>query len=131
MCALIAVIYSSEGTHGFDWRPSHVDKRNLIFTTRYWVCHTRACLWIIFDLYLILVSDGGEHDKPSKKGLLGQRKDKKDSKKDRGYAALEGESSPEEDTDTKLIFSYVKATYYRLIIIIFHYLWYTDFKLHF
>ncbi|XP_041982775.1 ralA-binding protein 1 isoform X2 [Aricia agestis] len=44
-------------------------------------------------------SDGGEHEKPSKKGLLGQRKDKKE-KKDRGYAALEGESSPEEDTDT-------------------------------
>ncbi|CAG4955336.1 unnamed protein product [Parnassius apollo] len=31
----------------------------------------------------------------------GRRKDKKESKKDRGYAALEGESSPEEDTDTK------------------------------
>ncbi|CAH0731948.1 unnamed protein product, partial [Brenthis ino] len=46
-------------------------------------------------------SDGGEHEKPSKKDLLGRRKDKKESKKDRGYAALEGESSPEEDTDTK------------------------------
>lgn len=45
-------------------------------------------------------SDGGEHDKPSKKDLLGRRKEKKE-KKDRGYAALEGESSPEEDTDTK------------------------------
>ncbi|XP_026497277.1 ralA-binding protein 1 isoform X1 [Vanessa tameamea] len=46
-------------------------------------------------------SDGGEHEKPSKKDLLGRRKDKKESKKDRGYAALGGESSPEEDTDTK------------------------------
>ncbi|XP_045454418.1 ralA-binding protein 1 [Melitaea cinxia] len=46
-------------------------------------------------------SDGGDHEKPSKKDLLGRRKDKKESKKDRGYAALEGESSPEEDTDTK------------------------------
>lgn len=46
------------------------------------------------------VSDGGDHDKPSKKDLLGRRKEKKE-KKDRGYAALEGESSPEEDTDTK------------------------------
>ncbi|CAG9793493.1 unnamed protein product [Diatraea saccharalis] len=46
-------------------------------------------------------SDGGEHEKPSKKDLLGRRKEKKESKKDRGYAALEGESSPEEDTDTK------------------------------
>lgn len=37
----------------------------------------------------------------SKKDLLiGKRKDKKD-KKDRGYATLEGESSPEEDTDVK------------------------------
>ncbi|XP_026497278.1 ralA-binding protein 1 isoform X2 [Vanessa tameamea] len=45
-------------------------------------------------------SDGGEHEKPSKKDLLGRRKDKKESKKDRGYAALGGESSPEEDTDT-------------------------------
>ncbi|XP_028040095.1 ralA-binding protein 1 isoform X2 [Bombyx mandarina] len=46
-------------------------------------------------------SDGAEHEKPSKKDLLGRRKEKKESKKDRGYAALEGESSPEEDTDTK------------------------------
>ncbi|XP_013186319.2 ralA-binding protein 1 [Amyelois transitella] len=46
-------------------------------------------------------SDGGDHEKPSKKDLLGRRKEKKESKKDRGYAALEGESSPEEDTDTK------------------------------
>ncbi|XP_047510871.1 ralA-binding protein 1 isoform X2 [Pieris napi] len=44
-------------------------------------------------------SDGGD-EKPSKKDLLGRRKDKKESKKDRGYAALAGESSPEEDTDT-------------------------------
>ncbi|KAJ2954837.1 hypothetical protein O0L34_g3151 [Tuta absoluta] len=42
----------------------------------------------------------GDHEKTSKKDLLGRRKDKKE-KKDRGYAALEGESSPEEDTDTK------------------------------
>jgi hypothetical protein len=35
------------------------------------------------------VSDDG-HDRPSKKDLLiGKLKDKKDSKKDRGYAALE------------------------------------------
>ncbi|XP_055906718.1 ralA-binding protein 1 isoform X2 [Eupeodes corollae] len=41
----------------------------------------------------------GDHDKLSKKDLLiGRRKDKKD-KKDRGYAALEGESSPEDDLD--------------------------------
>ncbi|CAK1593795.1 unnamed protein product [Parnassius mnemosyne] len=46
-------------------------------------------------------SDGADHEKPSKKDLLGRRKDKKESKKDRGYAALAGESSPEEDTDTK------------------------------
>ncbi|CAD6991672.1 unnamed protein product [Ceratitis capitata] len=40
----------------------------------------------------------GDHDKMSKKDLLiGRRKDKKDKGKDRGYAALEGESSPEED----------------------------------
>lgn len=50
--------------------------------------------------YTLIVSDGAEHEKPSKKDLLGRRKDKKE-KKDRGYAALEGESSPEEDTDTK------------------------------
>uniref|UniRef100_A0A0V0G7A6 Putative ral-gtpase effector rlip76 n=1 Tax=Triatoma dimidiata TaxID=72491 RepID=A0A0V0G7A6_TRIDM len=41
------------------------------------------------------------HDKISKKDLLiGKRKDKRD-KKDRGYATLEGESSPEEDADIK------------------------------
>lgn len=47
-----------------------------------------------------LVSEG-DHEKVSKKEiLLGRRKDKKD-KKDKGYAALDGESSQEEDLDTK------------------------------
>lgn len=63
-----------------------------------------ACYYlnILKDSLLLhfTVSDGGEHEKPSKKDLLGRRKEKKE-KKDRGYAALEGESSPEEDTDTK------------------------------
>ncbi|KAF7991415.1 hypothetical protein HCN44_002977 [Aphidius gifuensis] len=45
-------------------------------------------------------SDDGGHDKHSKKDLLGKKKDKKD-KKDRGYATLEGESSPDEDQETK------------------------------
>nr|BAN20700.1 conserved hypothetical protein [Riptortus pedestris] len=41
------------------------------------------------------------HERISKKDLLiGKRKDKKD-KKDRGYATLEGESSPEEEADVK------------------------------
>ncbi|KAF6200213.1 hypothetical protein GE061_006516 [Apolygus lucorum] len=41
------------------------------------------------------------HEKLSKKDLLiGKRKDKKD-KKDRGYATLEGESSPEEDPEMR------------------------------
>lgn len=44
----------------------------------------------------------GEHDKVGKKDLLiCRRKDKKDKGKDRGYAALEGESSPEEELDAK------------------------------
>lgn len=47
-----------------------------------------------------LVSEG-DHEKVSKKEiLLGRRKDKKD-KKDKGYAALDGESSQEEDLDAK------------------------------
>ncbi|XP_037035910.1 ralA-binding protein 1 isoform X2 [Bradysia coprophila] len=42
----------------------------------------------------------GDHEKISKKEiLLGRRKEKKD-KKDKGYAALDGESSQEEDLDT-------------------------------
>ncbi|XP_043270189.1 ralA-binding protein 1 [Venturia canescens] len=46
-------------------------------------------------------SDEGSHEKHSKKELLGgKRKDKKD-RKDRGYATLEGESSPDEDQETK------------------------------
>lgn len=51
--------------------------------------------------FSLTVSEG-EHEKVSKKELLllGRRKDKKD-KKDRGYATLDGESSPEEDYDTK------------------------------
>lgn len=48
----------------------------------------------------ITVSEG-DHEKISKKEtLLGRRKEKKD-KKDKGYAALDGESSQEEDLDTK------------------------------
>lgn len=49
---------------------------------------------------IVSVSEG-DHEKISKKELLlGRRKDKKD-KKDRGYAALDGESSPEDDVETK------------------------------
>lgn len=52
-------------------------------------------------VYVFLVSDDGGHEKHSKKELLGgKRKDKKD-RKDRGYATLEGESSPDEDQETK------------------------------
>ncbi|KAF3423290.1 hypothetical protein E2986_07965 [Frieseomelitta varia] len=47
------------------------------------------------------ISDEGGHEKHSKKELLsGKRKEKKD-RKDRGYATLEGESSPDEDQETK------------------------------
>uniref|UniRef100_A0A1B0GEC5 Rho-GAP domain-containing protein n=1 Tax=Glossina morsitans morsitans TaxID=37546 RepID=A0A1B0GEC5_GLOMM len=51
------------------------------------------------------ISDSeGDHDKLSKKDLLiGRRKDKKEKSKDRGYAALEGESSPEEELDAKQV----------------------------
>lgn len=56
----------------------------------------------VTDISSLVADSDGDHDKPSKKELLiGRRKDKKDSKKDRGYAALEGESSPEEETETK------------------------------
>lgn len=42
------------------------------------------------------------NDKVTKKELLiGKRKDKKDNKKDRGYAALEGESSAEDEGEAK------------------------------
>lgn len=50
--------------------------------------------WLIF-LFLSLVSDDS-HEKSYKTDLIGKKKDKKDSKKDRGYAALEGESSQDE-----------------------------------
>ncbi|KAG1652752.1 RalA-binding protein 1 [Nymphon striatum] len=43
-----------------------------------------------------------DHEKLSKKELLiGKRKDKKDSKKDKGYVAFEGESSDENMDDSK------------------------------
>lgn len=47
----------------------------------------------------VFIVSEGDHEKVSKV-LLGLRKDKKD-KKDKGYAALDGESSQEEDLDTK------------------------------
>ncbi|XP_034948466.1 ralA-binding protein 1 [Chelonus insularis] len=46
-------------------------------------------------------SDEGVHDKHSKKELLGGKKKDKKDRKDRGYATLEGESSPDEDQETK------------------------------
>ncbi|XP_015119164.1 ralA-binding protein 1 [Diachasma alloeum] len=47
-------------------------------------------------------SDEGGHDhKHLKKELLGGKKKDKKDKKDRGYATLEGESSPDEDQETK------------------------------
>lgn len=53
-------------------------------------------------IYYKLSDSEGDHDKVSKKDLLiGRRKDKKDKSKDRGYAALEGESSPDEELDAK------------------------------
>lgn len=59
---------------------------------------------ISFHMYICIyfpVSDEGGHEKHSKKELLsGKRKEKKD-RKDRGYATLEGESSPDEDQETK------------------------------
>lgn len=57
---------------------------------------------------LSTVSDA-DHEKISKKELLlGRRKDKKD-KKDRGYATLDGESSPEDDHDMKYIHIFVRC----------------------
>lgn len=51
---------------------------------------------------LFAVDSDDSNDKVTKKELLiGKRKDKKDNKKDRGYAALEGESSAEEDCESK------------------------------
>lgn len=44
-----------------------------------------------------------DHDHSKKDLLIGRRKDKKEKGKDRGYAALEGESSPEEELDTKWV----------------------------
>ncbi|KOC70994.1 RalA-binding protein 1 [Habropoda laboriosa] len=46
-------------------------------------------------------SDEGGHDKHSKKELLGGKRKEKKDRKDRGYATLEGESSPDEDQETK------------------------------
>lgn len=58
-------------------------------------------------------SDEGGHEKHSKKDLLGgKRKDKKD-RKDRGYATLEGESSPDEDQETKSPSKYKKTKAFK------------------
>lgn len=65
---------------------------------------------IIFKIVKNLLDSEGDHDKISKKDLLiGRRKDKKD-KKDRGYAALEGESSPEEEVDAKWVNCAIKIS---------------------
>lgn len=65
--------------------------------------HIEICISnMLFASHRTPVSEG-EHEKISKKELLlGRRKDKKD-KKDRGYATLDGESSPDEDPDMKWV----------------------------
>jgi hypothetical protein len=66
-------------------------------------CCLLNILYCIFPISSSTVSDDG-YDRPSKKDLLiGKCKDKKDSKKDSGYAALERESSPEEDPEMMLV----------------------------
>lgn len=73
---------------------------NNVGTKRRSIINIDFCIEIFFFSIFFVVSEG-EHEKLSKKELLlGRRKDKKD-KKDRGYATLDGESSPEEDHDTK------------------------------
>lgn len=42
-------------------------------------------------------SDYSDEEKTSRKDLLGKKREKRESKKDKGYAALEGESSGEDD----------------------------------
>lgn len=49
--------------------------------------------------HFILDSDD---EKSFRKDLLGKKKDKKESKKDKGYMAFEGESSGDED-DARLV----------------------------
>lgn len=59
---------------------------------------------LIFQLSNVFLNvDSDDTDKISKKDILiGKRKDKKDKKdKERGYAALEGESSAEENYDSR------------------------------
>lgn len=57
----------------------------------------------MFDWFSVAqaVSDDAHERSTKKELLIGKRKDKKESKKDQGYAALEGESSPEEELDVK------------------------------
>lgn len=56
--------------------------------------------WI--NNYVSISVSEADHEKVSKKELLllSLRKERKE-KKDRGYATLDGESSPEEDFETK------------------------------
>lgn len=49
--------------------------------------------------HFILDSDD---EKSARKDLLGKKKDKKESKKDKGYMAFEGESSADDD-DARLL----------------------------
>lgn len=56
-----------------------------------------------FDISAFQISDSDEGDKITKRDILiGKRKEKKDKKdKEKGYAALEGESSAEESYQSR------------------------------
>lgn len=54
--------------------------------------------WNHINFFPLAVSEA-EAEKPKKELLIGRRKDKKEKKT--AYAALEGESSPEEEPETK------------------------------
>lgn len=73
-------------------------KRIISLDCEQWIVGFKLNSFSNFDLFSVSDTD---HEKVSKKELLlGRRKDKKE-KKDRGYATLDGESSPEEDCETK------------------------------
>lgn len=75
-------------------------RKNVIENLICWMFsfHSKRNAHILINCFLV---SEGDHEKVSKKEiLLGRRKDKKD-KKDKGYAALDGESSQEEDLDAK------------------------------
>lgn len=70
---------------------------------------------LLVSLKITFISDSDE-ERTSRKDLLGKKREKRESKKDKGYAALEGESSGDDDETRFSLALYIYLFIYYIFI---------------